>query len=167
MLWVNQRAEKATGMRSKGGFTLIELMIVVAIIGVLAAIAIPAYIDYTRRAKMSEVLSVFDAVAQGAVEYHSAVGFFPDSSYGCVNLASFSNQYANLTLVNGADSNIEIMIRATFKSNLDLDRTDTSPSTFGQLDMDVTSDSATGYGKSWNLSSSTIDAMYIPKGGGS
>jgi len=163
------RSKKATGtgMRSsKGGFTLIELMIVVAIIGVLAALAIPAYIDYTRRAKMSEVLSVFDAIAQGATEYHSAVGIFPDQSYGSVNLASFSDLYADVTLVNGADRNNVMMIRATFKSNLDLDSIDTSPSTYGQLDMEVTYDVTTGYGKSWDLSSSEIDAMYIPKGGG-
>ena len=53
-------------MNVQKGFTLIELMIVVAIIGILAAIAIPAYQDYTARAKVSEVL-VAGSAAKSAI----------------------------------------------------------------------------------------------------
>jgi type IV pilus assembly protein PilA len=59
------------------GFTLIELMIVVAIIGILAAIAIPAYQDYTIRAQVTEGLSVSSGVKLAATEYWQDKGSFP------------------------------------------------------------------------------------------
>jgi type IV pilus assembly protein PilA len=52
------------------GFTLIELMIVVAIIGILAAVALPAYQDYTKRAKMSEVILAASACRTSITEVY-------------------------------------------------------------------------------------------------
>jgi type IV pilus assembly protein PilA len=59
------------------GFTLIELMIVVAIIGILAAIAIPAYQDYTIRAQVTEGLNLADATKVAVADYYTQNGTFP------------------------------------------------------------------------------------------
>jgi type IV pilus assembly protein PilA len=62
------------------GFTLIELMIVIAILGILMAIAIPAYQDYTIRAKVSEGMNLAAAAKLGVAEYASSEGVFPTTN---------------------------------------------------------------------------------------
>lgn len=62
------------------GFTLIELMIVIAIVGVLAVVALPAYQDYTARAQMSEALTLAEGQKSAVVEYYSDKGTFPSDN---------------------------------------------------------------------------------------
>src|SRR5260221_1130807 len=78
------------------GFTLIELMIVVAIIGILAAVALPAYQDYTVRAKMSEVILAASACRTSITEVYQTGGTPPAANdWGCENVTGGSSKYVN------------------------------------------------------------------------
>jgi type IV pilus assembly protein PilA len=63
--------------KAQKGFTLIELMIVIAIVGILAAIALPAYQDYIVRSKLSESLAAMAEAKTTIAEYYAANGDFP------------------------------------------------------------------------------------------
>jgi len=66
--------------KQQSGFTLIELMIVVAIIGILAAIAIPSYMDYTTKARVTEGLTLSAAAKTGVSEYVSSENDWPSEN---------------------------------------------------------------------------------------
>jgi type IV pilus assembly protein PilA len=92
------------------GFTLIELMIVVAIIGILAAVALPAYQDYTKRAKMSEVILAASAcrttiteVYQSGSQTQVAAG-----NWGCESTSSTSKYVQSIA----TDSNGKVTVTA-------------------------------------------------------
>jgi type IV pilus assembly protein PilA len=88
------------------GFTLIELMIVVAIVGILAAVAIPAYQDYLKRSKMSEVAAALSACKTSFSEYIAAFNALPPdiNAAGCTGAGaggSGVSQYVQAMAVNG------------------------------------------------------------------
>jgi type IV pilus assembly protein PilA len=97
--------------KTQQGFTLIELMIVVAIIGILAAIAIPAYQDYTIRAKVSEGMSLASAAKLAVSETFSSEGRFltaNNASYGLSTAASISGDHVRSVGVTNTSGQITI-----------------------------------------------------------
>ncbi len=82
--------------RVQQGFTLIELMIVVAIIGILAAVALPAYQDYTKKAKVSEVVLAASSCRTAITEtIQSATALPAGNSWGCEVTAGSGSKYVN------------------------------------------------------------------------
>ncbi|HFC2685070.1 TPA: pilin, partial [Neisseria gonorrhoeae] len=84
------------------GFTLIELMIVIAIVGILAAVALPAYQDYTARAQVSEAILLAEGQKSAVTEYYLNHGIWPkdNTSAGVASSSSIKGKYVQKVEVN-------------------------------------------------------------------
>lgn len=132
------------------GFTLIELMIVVAIIGILAAIALPAYQDYANRAKVSEVVVAADACKTAVTEYYASAGSLPgDASIaGCITDAT--KYVSSLTV--GTSGVITVNAQSTGASGIDGKKLVFTPS------------ASSGGTLTWDCKTTTdITAKYLPQ----
>jgi len=138
------------------GFTLIELMIVVAIIGILAAIAIPAYQDYTIRAQVSEGLSLMDGAKTAVAEYYTNRGMFPGSNASAGLSNTITGNYVSGVVVNQSGTSGG-KIEATFSS--------TPPQKANAAINGKTLDlgaASNGGSISWTCISTTIPQKYLP-----
>jgi len=132
------------------GFTLIELMIVVAIIGILAAVAIPAYQDYIARAQVSEAVSLASAGKIGAAEYIGDKGTTPATTD---ILQTTSGKYTGSVAVTGDATNLTIT--ATMSTG------GVNSAITGKAMMMTTADG----GKTWTCTATTTSpllAKYLP-----
>ena len=136
-------------MNAQKGFTLIELMIVVAIIGILAAIAIPAYQNYTKRAHVTEGLNLAGGAKTAVTEYFSSKGQWPsdNTTAGIASASSITGNAVSSVSVNASQITITYNTQVTSGGTI------------------ILQGSSTGGGVKWTCKTGTsngLDAKYLP-----
>ena len=136
------------------GFTLIELMIVVAIIGILAAVAIPAYQDYVVKAKLSKVASSVDPVKLAVAMFIQENGSAPAAASNWTSLGlgtgpTPTTEVASYTVTAGTGAIVATLCASCIKSGIDGATITFTPAT----GADATTATA------WTVSSSSSDAV--------
>jgi len=146
------------------GFTLIELMIVVAIIGILAALAIPAYTDYTIRSKVGEAASLSGSAKTAVDIWYSEKGTLSGipttpASLGLSNAGSYKAQYVSSVAVQ-SDGSITVTLNSQDQDGVDL------PTGVGGeiVEYEPRAQGGTLY---WSVCPNPADTAICPKGSAS
>ena len=100
------------------GFTLIELMIVIAIIGILAIVALPAYQDYTGRAQVSEAFALAEGQKSAIVEYYADKGKWPESNKAAGVAETIQGKYVESVVIGKGGSIVATMKTADVNSEI-------------------------------------------------
>jgi len=144
-------------MNKSAGFTLIELMIVVAIIGILAAIAMPSYRDYNSRAQVSEAITLAFSAKTTLADYFASTGDFSTlPSAGSLGITT-SGKYVTTIDVTSASGGT-VFGHATMKSS------GLSPEIRGKIFGIETTDGGNNWlcGAQATDTSNNIDSRYLP-----
>lgn len=136
--------------KHREGFTLIELMTVVAIIGILVSVALPAYLDYLARTQLSEAVTILSSAKTPLADYVYDKGAAPDGATFDDLVPVRQGKYVDSLVLTGTIS--DLLITATMKATL------VSQPIRGRTVTLRTTDT----GKTWHCGAGTVDPRYLP-----
>lgn len=138
----------------QSGFTLIELMIVVAIIGILAAVAIPAYQDYTIRAKVTEAMSIASQAKTAVSEYYVSQGSMPatQTTAGLDAATTYATDIVKSMTYSKTSDTVGVITMAILPLGGDT----------ADGDNFTLTGTGSATGVTWDCAAGSLDAKYLP-----